>query len=155
MKRHRIVPILLVIFALWWWFNHSQFGAIPDLPEIATRSDPPTPTAPPPRPDRDSAPEKGEAARGLPAFLPREAHQTLALISSGGPFPYRQDGSAFQNRERRLPQQARGYYREYTVRTPGESDRGARRIVTGGDPPTEYWYTDDHYLSFRRFEVPR
>jgi ribonuclease T1 len=89
----------------------------------------------------------------LPAFLPPEAQATLALIASDGPFPHRQDGSVFQNRERRLPPQPRGYYREYTVRTPGEHDRGARRIVTGGDPPREYWYSADHYRSFRRFDT--
>ena len=80
--------------------------------------------------------------------LPPEAHQTLALIKRGGPFPYARDGSVFGNREGRLPQQQRGYYREYTVRTPGARDRGARRIVSGGDG--EYWYTADHYRSFRR-----
>jgi ribonuclease T1 len=79
----------------------------------------------------------------------------LALIERGGPFPHRQDGSHFQNRERRLPPRPRGHYREYTVRTPGLGHRGPRRIVTGGDPPQDYWYTDDHYASFRRFEVPQ
>lgn len=84
--------------------------------------------------------------------LPREARETLALIRAGGPFPYRKDGTTFQNRERLLPRQPRGYYTEYTVRTPGSRDRGARRIVAGGDPRTsgEYWYTEDHYRSFRR-----
>lgn len=79
----------------------------------------------------------------------------LQRIASDGPHPHRQDGSTFQNRERRLPQQARGYYREYTVETPGLGHRGARRIVTGGRPPAEYYYTDDHYGSFRRFDPPR
>ncbi len=84
--------------------------------------------------------------------LPREARETLALIRAGGPFPYRKDGTVFGNRERLLPRQQRGYYTEYTVRTPGSRDRGARRIVAGGDPRSsgEYWYTDDHYRSFRR-----
>jgi len=84
--------------------------------------------------------------------LPREARDTLALIRAGGPFPYRKDGTVFGNRERLLPRQQRGYYTEYTVRTPGSRDRGARRIVAGGDPRAsgEYWYTDDHYRSFRR-----
>lgn len=85
------------------------------------------------------------------AFLPQEALDTLRLIADDGPFPYRQDGNVFQNRERRLPIRARGYYREYTVRTPGSRDRGARRIVTGGNPADEFYYTDDHYRSFRRF----
>lgn len=90
------------------------------------------------------------------ADLPREAHQTLALIKAGGPFPYDKDGTRFQNREKRLPAQPAGYYTEYTVRTPGEKTRGARRIVAGGDPRTsgEYYYTDDHYDSFRRIVEP-
>ena len=76
-----------------------------------------------------------------------------ALIARGGPFEHRQDGSVFQNREHRLPTRPRGFYREYTVETPGSDDRGARRIVTGGDPPSEYWYSDDHYRSFRRIDA--
>ena len=80
--------------------------------------------------------------------LPAEAGQTLALIRRGGPFPYRRDGTAFGNRERRLPAREQGYYREYTVPTPGAQDRGARRIVAGRG--AEYYYTDDHYASFRR-----
>ncbi len=79
--------------------------------------------------------------------LPREARQTLALIDKGGPFPYRQDGQTFQNRERLLPARPDGYYREYTVETPGSDDRGARRIVTGRGG--EVYYTDDHYASFK------
>lgn len=85
----------------------------------------------------------------LPAAqLPAEARATLELIKAGGPFPYRQDGRVFHNRERLLPMQRRGYYREYTVRTPGARDRGARRIVAGS--AGEYYYTEDHYRSFRR-----
>ncbi|GAB4060108.1 ribonuclease domain-containing protein [Uliginosibacterium sediminicola] len=80
--------------------------------------------------------------------LPPEAQQTLQLIRNGGPFPYRRDGIEFQNREKRLPRRERGYYREYTVPTPGSADRGARRIVTG--QPDEAYYTADHYRSFRR-----
>ena len=80
--------------------------------------------------------------------LPPEARQTLALIKQQGPFPYSQDGRVFANREGRLPKRSRGYYREYTVRTPGAKDRGARRIVAGRGG--EFYYTDDHYRSFRR-----
>jgi ribonuclease T1 len=80
--------------------------------------------------------------------LPREARETLALIRQGGPFPYRRDGIVFGNRERRLPVQSNGYYREYTVPTPGARDRGARRIIAGGSG--EYYYTGDHYNTFRR-----
>lgn len=85
--------------------------------------------------------------------LPSEAQETERLIRAGGPFPYEKDGSRFGNRERLLPVQARGYYREYTVKTPGSRTRGARRIVCGGSVPTvpdACYYTDDHYASFRR-----
>lgn len=87
------------------------------------------------------------------AALPPEAQHTLQLIRQGGPFPYpRKDGSVFNNFEKRLPQKPRGHYREYTVPTPGARNRGARRIVAGSPPETsgEYYYTDDHYRSFRR-----
>ena len=80
--------------------------------------------------------------------LPPEAITTIGLIERGGPFPYARDGIVFQNRERRLPQHPSGYWHEYTVPTPGESDRGARRIIHGADG--EFYYTDDHYASFRR-----
>jgi ribonuclease T1 len=80
--------------------------------------------------------------------LPLEARATLESIKAGGPFPYRQDGRVFSNRERLLPLKGRGYYREYTVKTPGARDRGARRIVAGR--AAEYYYTEDHYRSFRR-----
>ena len=80
--------------------------------------------------------------------LPPEARTTLELIRSGGPFPYERDGLVFRNFERLLPQRERGYYREYTVRTPGLNHRGARRIVAGRGG--ELYYTDDHYRSFRR-----
>ena len=86
------------------------------------------------------------------AQLPPEARDTLALIRKGGPYRHRQDDSVFSNREQRLPAQARGYYREYTVTTPGARDRGARRIVGGGKPPQVFYYTDDHYRSLRRIE---
>ena len=78
----------------------------------------------------------------------------IRTIQQGGRFPHRQDGSVFGNREGRLPSRPRGWYREYTVPTPGLSHRGARRIVTGGDPPRDWYYTDDHYDSFRAFQPP-
>jgi len=101
---------------------------------------------------------KGPLSPGdIPATaLPREAQSTLALIKAGGPFVYAKDGSVFGNREKLLPPRPRGYYREYTVKTPGARDRGARRIIAGagaaGDARIsgEYYYTDDHYNSFRR-----
>jgi guanyl-specific ribonuclease Sa len=110
---------------------------------------------PPIASDWGSAAAPLETAGPDSAGLPAEARQTLRLIAGGGPFPYDRDGSHFQNRERRLPAQPPGYYREYTVPTPGSPDRGARRIVSGGNPPVEFYYTDDHYRSFRRIEVPR
>ncbi len=92
------------------------------------------------------------AIDGLPTIatsdLPPQARDTLALIASNGPFPYAKDGSVFQNREGLLPERPRGYYREYTVETPGSPDRGARRIVSGAQG--ELYYTSDHYASFKR-----
>ncbi len=85
--------------------------------------------------------------------LPRQGQRTYRLILQGGPFPHHKDGSVFGNRERLLPRERRGYYREYTVETPGARDRGARRIVCGGirrTVPEACWYTSDHYASFKR-----
>jgi len=88
---------------------------------------------------------------GLPVVrvssLPPEAQRTIQLIATGGPYPYRQDGITFSNREGILPQEVSGYYREYTVVTPGSMDRGARRVIAGRGG--EEFYTDDHYASFR------
>ncbi len=85
------------------------------------------------------------------AELPRQGRETYELIRQGGPFPYDKDGGVFGNRERLLPAQKRGYWREYTVTTPGSRDRGARRIVCGGPKrvPHACYYTADHYASFR------
>jgi ribonuclease T1 len=85
--------------------------------------------------------------------LPVQAQRTHALVLTGGPFPYAKDGAVFGNRERLLPRKSRGFYREYTVKTPGVRNRGARRMVCGGEPPTRpetCYYTEDHYSSFRR-----
>jgi ribonuclease T1 len=86
------------------------------------------------------------------AQLPQAARQTMDLIRHGGPFPYQRDGVVFGNRERALPQQPHGYYHEYTVQTPGARNRGARRIVCGGNQSLarDCYYSDDHYQSFRR-----
>ncbi len=84
--------------------------------------------------------------------LPPEARRTLELIAKGGPFPYEKDGSVFGNYENRLPRQARGYYREYTVPTPGSRNRGARRIITGEH--SERFYTSDHYQTFEAVVHP-
>jgi len=80
--------------------------------------------------------------------LPPEAAQTVDLIRAGGPFPYERDGVVFENREGLLPDESSGYYHEYTVPTPGASDRGARRIIVGSGG--ELYWTDDHYRSFER-----
>jgi len=107
----------------------------------------------PPAGARDVAPAIAEVRLDE---LPDEARHTLAQIKRGGPYAYRKDGTVFGNREKRLPLQPRGYYTEYTVKTPYSRDRGARRIVAGRgagrNPATsgEYYYTDDHYNSFRR-----
>lgn len=79
--------------------------------------------------------------------LPSQAYDTLDLIAKGGPYPYEQDGTVFSNREGVLPSQSSGYYHEYTVKTPGSSTRGARRIVTGEQTQEDY-YTSDHYATF-------
>lgn len=84
--------------------------------------------------------------------LPTQAQATVRLIQRGGPYPYSKDGVVFGNREGVLPSHKRGYYHEYTVETPGASTRGARRIVTGDDD-RQFFYTDDHYRTFRRVRV--
>lgn len=100
---------------------------------------------------RDSA-TGGDLAAISVSQLPPEGRQVYELIGRGGPFRYEKDGVVFGNRERQLPSRKRGYYHEYTVSTPGSRDRGARRIVCGGQtrPPEVCYYSDDHYASFRR-----
>jgi len=149
MRRYGWIVVALVLLGSWAWLQRARTPAIErvpsatsqPLPDIAPRDNSALPSLPPAR-----------EASGWPAFLPREAMVTVQRIQRGGPHPYRQDGDSFQNRERLLPSQPRGYYREYTVDTPGARDRGPRRIVAGGDPPIEYFYSDDHYRSFRRFK---
>ncbi|MDP3618746.1 MAG: ribonuclease [Ramlibacter sp.] len=96
-------------------------------------------------------PSSGVAATVSVSQLPRQGRETYELIRQGGPFPYDKDGSVFGNRERLLPSARRGFYREYTVATPGSRNRGARRIVCGGPAraPQACFYTADHYASFR------
>ena len=135
----RLKPLLifvaLIVAAILW----SGHGSIPGV----TNSAAPSATAT----DRTSD--------TLPGFLPPEARVTLERIASGGPFPHRQDSVVFGNYENLLPQQPRGYYHEYTVETPGADTRGTRRIITGGNPPNVYYYTDDHYRSFQAFRLDR
>jgi ribonuclease T1 len=124
---------------LWWWATHEPAGT--DGSSTSARE---TSTS------SGASSHRTRDASGLPAIavdeLPPEARTTLDLIDAGGPFPYDRDGVVFQNRERILPARSRGYYHEYTVPTPGEDDRGARRIVTGGQG--ERYWTADHYDSF-------
>lgn len=102
------------------------------------------------------------AVQALPTValssLPSQATDTVRLVQKGGPFPYPQDGTVFQNREGLLPAQSSSYYHEYTVKTPGSSDRGARRIITGGGSltsPAHWYYTGDHYASFSQVDINR
>jgi ribonuclease T1 len=129
------IVLIAALVALQWWADRRPDETSPGAATTGAAADP------------------AETAARWPAFLPPEAVATLEAIERGGPYPYDRDGSVFQNRERLLPQQPRGYYREYTVVTPGSRDRGARRIVAGGQPPDVYYYTDDHYRSFRRVEA--
>jgi guanyl-specific ribonuclease Sa len=130
MHRSRLLLVAVLVAAAWLgWARYRDATAAPGPA--------PGPASPPLSVGRDDG-------------LPVEARDTLALIARGGPFPHQRDGVTFGNFEKRLPERPRGYYREYTVPTPGVGHRGARRIVTGGDPPTEFFYTDDHYESFRR-----
>lgn len=127
-RRSTVGLILALLVAALVWWSQSGGGSSPD------------PAADP--------------ASGLPVVatsqLPPEALDTMALIDAGGPYPYDQDDGTFGNYEGLLPQQDRGYYREYTVETPGSDDRGARRIIVGSDGK-KYW-TDDHYVSFALIE---
>jgi ribonuclease T1 len=127
--------IAAVKFALTGYLLAAAITGLPAQAEVST--------------DRHAA---GRPATIQVAELPRQGRETYELIRLGGPFPYGKDGAVFGNRERLLPAQKRGFYREYTVATPGSRDRGARRIVCGGPARTPYacYYTADHYASFRK-----
>jgi guanyl-specific ribonuclease Sa len=138
MRRLRPLLLLLIaIVAVTLWQRH---GELPGVPAGTHGSAVATRVAP---------------ADDSMASLPPQAREMVQRIVAGGPFAHSQDGTVFGNYEGLLPQQPRGYYHEYTVETPGARNRGARRIVTGGTPPTVWYYTDDHYRSFRRLEVAR
>lgn len=138
----RLKPLILlaiVVFAAMMWNRHT--GTSPAVTPITTHvNGEPTTRAP-------------EAANDGAASLPVQAREMVQRINRGGPFEHSQDGAVFGNYEGLLPKQPRGYYHEYTVETPGARTRGARRIITGGKPPAVWYYTEDHYRSFRRFEV--
>lgn len=129
-----LLVLVLVVLAAVWWQGHTRAPVGHLAPQTAGTMVP------------DAAPAKA---------LPVEVYNTLQHIAAGGPFPHRQDGGVFGNYERLLPPATRGYYHEYTVETPGAGNRGARRIITGGTPPVIYYYTDDHYRSFRRIRDQR
>ncbi len=157
-RRLRSLALLLVaVAAAAWWFLSGQGDPGSEQGSGAPEVSEPAEIGPAPDPgdvDEDT---------GLPWVsydaLPAEAHQTLKLIDQGGPFPYERDGITFGNFEGLLPERPRGYYREYTVPTPGLTHRGARRIVTGGPRPGEdgdpewYFWTQDHYESFERIDL--
>jgi ribonuclease T1 len=156
MRNRSILPLLLaglVVLALFAFGGTGFLGQVTEntTPGAASTAEPgpgaasgtPAAPAPPaPAPENPSGlPEVGESA------LPAEGRSVLNLIRAGGPYRYSQDDQAFGNFERILPRRDRGYYREYTVPTPGEPDRGARRIVAGAGG--DKYYTDDHYESFK------
>jgi ribonuclease T1 len=140
----RITPVLLVVAVilavfLAEWAGSATPGCTPALEPPAVSN----PAA------VSEAPLRQNQSGGVSlSSLPKEANDTLKLIKQGGPFPYSKDDTVFSNYEGLLPAKPAGYYHEYTVITPGSPDRGARRIVAGG--PGEYYYTGDHYLSFKR-----
>ena len=136
----RLNPVILLaalVFAVVLWQRHTPAPAGTASNSVAT------------------TPINQDASATMPNFLPTEARVTLDAIARGGPFEHSQDGVVFGNYEGLLPKQPRGYYHEYTVETPGARTRGTRRIITGGTPPVVWYYTDDHYRSFRRFEMNR
>lgn len=151
-----IAAILAGLIAFGWWWFQNRDTTPSTQPDASDRTS--THSAEPSRPSGHSGPTKQSGSAGTDRVsglrwvavtdLPDEAGETLGLIDSDGPFPYDRDGVVFGNFEGILPDHERGYYHEYTVPTPGEDDRGARRIVTGG--PGEYYWTGDHYASFER-----
>ncbi|MBO4330246.1 MAG: ribonuclease [Rhodocyclaceae bacterium] len=148
----RFAPVLLLVClaALLFFF----FGA-PQQP--ASGHDAPRSTAAPAavvdqgaQAAQSAQPAQAAAPRADTGTLPPEAYAVIERIQRNAPHPYAKDGSTFFNREGKLPARSRGYYREYTVPTPGARDRGARRLVTGGNPPEVWYYTADHYQTFQR-----
>ena len=142
----RLNPVILIAalaFAVVLWQRHAPAPTLAGPAAEVTRS------------GQGRVSHDQGATAAAPGFLPVEARALVARIASGGPYDHPQDGAVFGNYEGLLPAQPRGYYHEYTVETPGAHSRGARRIITGGTPPVVWYYTDDHYRSFRRFEASR
>jgi ribonuclease T1 len=155
-SRPVLLGVLLVVLGLLVWLVGQAARGGPD-PQAASPADVTVTTTPvtPVTPVTTGTTGTTDPTSGLPwiaaSALPPEARATLALIRAGGPYPYpRNDNQTFANRERILPPEPRGYYKEFTVITPGSSDRGARRIITGSQG--ERYWTADHYASFSRIE---
>ncbi|GAA4401407.1 ribonuclease domain-containing protein [Fodinibacter luteus] len=142
-----VVLVVATLVLMWTLARPEAERSTPAPPLATTAAVQPTVSPGPDRTPGSDLPRVAESA------LPAEARSTLVLIRQGGPFPHDEDDEVFGNREGLLPPQPRGYYREFTVETPGEDDRGPRRLVEGrgGDL---YW-TVDHYASFRQVEVGR
>ena len=142
----------VVLAVVWWLTQHGGDADDQGSPAPSDRSS--YAGTPGGRGDPGYPGDRVDPASGLALVaegdLPAEARDTLVLIDAGGPYRYDRDGVVFENRERSLPAQERGYDREYTVPTPGEDDRGARRIVTGD--AGQYYWTEDHYASFERID---
>jgi ribonuclease T1 len=166
MRNRNVLPLLLTVLVVLGLLSFGGTGILGQLTEGTTPEGRVSATPAPGAATGPSAqgspaagsgtgaaplPQAQENPSGLPevreSALPAEGRRTLALIRAGGPYSYRQDDQTFGNFERILPRRDRGYYREYTVPTPGETDRGARRIVAGDGG--EKYYTDDHYETFR------
>lgn len=144
-SRSTLLAVLAVAVIVLAWVVVRVGTTGPDAAQPGARANATAPVG--------TSPEKTDPASGLPwiaaSALPSQARDTLRLIRSGGPYPYpRNDDKTFRNSEGLLPRHPNGYYREYTVKTPGSSDRGARRIIVGA--PDEKFWTDDHYDSFSR-----
>ena len=151
MRRYGWWIVGLVVLALWAWQQRAPTVTLSPPQPAATQSAGPDVAA-----TRPARTQRGKTGRFVD--LPSQAFDTLQRIERGGPYEHREDGGVFQNREQRLPSRPRGYYREYTVDTPGARERGARRIVAGGGIPgqratVEFFYSDDHYRSFRRIDA--
>ena len=138
-----LAAVLVLLVGLGMMLSSTQESPVsPGAPTGSTAAPAPTGSTAASAPAVDGSGLEAVAA----SSLPQEARETLDLIARGGPYPYSRDGAVFSNFERLLPRKPSGYYKEFTVRTPGESDRGARRIVVG--ETGEKYYTPDHYESF-------
>ena len=154
MRRGGWFLAVALLFLGWQaWQRHAAAPATsPNASAAGGRSDTAPMSLPAPAPADTGEDNPRVEREPMQDGFPREVGETLTLIQRGGPFPYDRDGAVFGNFEGRLPRQSRGYYHEYTVPTPGARNRGARRIIAGGKPPSEFWYTGDHYDSFTRID---